>query len=80
MLFLFTRIQKVISQPRKIEVEPLMSHGLFYRCLCYVSGNENIAVALPSMQGLIVLRFLQKYRNLCSKDERRSYGFGMKWG
>ncbi len=26
------------------------------------------------------LRFHQKYLNLCSKDERRSYGFGMTWG
>ncbi len=50
-----------------------MSHGLFYRCLCYVSGS--IAVALLSIQGLRALRFDQKYLHLCSEDERRSYGF-----
>ncbi len=25
-----------------IEVEPLMSHGLFYQCLYYISGSGNI--------------------------------------
>ncbi len=53
-----------------------MSHGLFYRCPCYVSGTGNIAVALLSMQDLRALRFHQKYLNLCSEDERRPYGFG----
>ncbi len=46
-----------------------MSHGLFYRCLCYVSGPRNIAVALLSMKSQISLRFDQKYLNLCSEDE-----------
>ncbi len=57
-------------------VEPLMSHGLFYRCPCYVSGPVNIAVALRSTEGQRALRFYQKYLNLCSEDEQRSYGFG----
>ncbi len=44
---------------------------------CYVSGTGNIAVALLSMQGQRVLRFNQKYINLCSEEERMSYGCGM---
>ncbi len=53
----------------------LMSHGLFFRCPCCVSGN--ISVALQSIKGLRALGFNQKYLNLCSEDERRSYWFGM---
>ncbi len=51
-----------------------MSHGLFYRC--YVSGPVTISVALLSMEAQKALGFHQKYLNLCSEDERRSYGFG----
>ncbi len=57
-----------------------MSHGLFYRCPCYVSGPGNFAVVLLSMQGLGALGFHQKYLNLCSEDECRSYGYGTTWG
>ncbi len=32
------------------------------------------------MEGQRALRIHQKYLNLCSKDERRSYGFGTTWG
>ncbi len=32
------------------------------------------------MEGQKVLGFHQKYHNLCSEDERRSYGFGTTWG
>ncbi len=64
----------------KNEGEPLMSHGRFYRCPCYVSGFGNILVTLLSMQGQRALRFHQKYLNLCSEDEWRSYGFGTTWG
>ncbi len=53
-----------------------MSHGLFYRCPYYVSGPGNITVALLSMEDQRALRMHQKYLNLCSEDERRSYGFG----
>ncbi len=44
-----------------------MSHGLFYRCIYYISGHGNITVALMSMDG---------HLNLCSEDEQRSYEFG----
>ncbi len=52
-------------------------HMDFYTdVLYYVSGS----VALLSMEGRRALRFHQKYLNLCSEDERRSYGFGTTWG
>ncbi len=40
----------------------------------------NVLVVLLSMQGQKVLRFHQKYLNLCFEDERRSYVFGTTWG
>ncbi len=57
-----------------------MSHGLFYRCPCCVSGPGNISVDLLSMGGLRALGFNQKHLNLCSEDERRSYWLGTTWG
>ncbi len=44
-----------------------MSHGLFYRWPCYVSGSGNIAVVLLSIEGQRALGFHQKYLNLCPK-------------
>ncbi len=57
-----------------------MSHGLFYWCIYYVSGPENISVVFLSMECQIALRFHQKHLNLCFEDEWRSYGFGTTWG
>ncbi len=37
-------------------------------------------VVLLSMKGQRALGLHQKYLNLCSEDEQRSYGFGMTWG
>ncbi len=51
----------------------ILAPGL--QCIYYISGPENVTVALLSMKGQIALRFHQKYLNLCSEDERRSYGF-----
>ncbi len=56
-----------------------MSHGLFYRCPCYVSGPGNISVVLLSMKDQKALGFHQKYLNLCSKDEWSTYRFEMTW-
>ncbi len=44
-----------------------MSHGLFYRCIYYVSGPGNISVVLLSMEDQRALRFHQKHLNLCLK-------------
>ncbi len=59
-----------------------MSHGplRFNWSFCYVFGPGNISVALLSMEGLIAIRFHQKHLYLCSEDEWRSYGSGIKWG
>ncbi len=62
--------QKLFSWLRKITVEPLMLHGLFYQSPWYVSGHGNISVVLLSMEGLRSLGFKQKHLNLCSDDER----------
>ncbi len=39
-----------------------------------------VVISLLSMEGQRALRFHQKYLNLCSEDERRSYAFGTTWG
>ncbi len=39
----------------------------------------NVVVTLLSMQGQKALEFHQTYLNLCSEDDRRSYGFGTTW-
>ncbi len=39
----------------------------------------NISVSLLNMTGQKALGFHQKYLNLCSKDEQRSFGFGKTW-
>ncbi len=51
-LFLYSLLTKVFSKLRKIAVEPLMSHGLFYQSTCYVSGPGNIAVVLLYVEDL----------------------------
>ncbi len=42
-------------------------------------GGLNVSVVLLSLQGQKAIVFLQKYLNLCSKDEQRSYRFGTTW-
>ncbi len=71
--------KKVFLKRLKTEVEPLKSHGLFYRCIYYVFEPRNVSVMLLS-ECQIALRFHQKHLNLWSEDERRSYGFGTTWG
>ncbi len=45
--------------------------------LTMFSGPENISVTLLSMEGQKAPGFHKKMKiKLCSKDERRSYGFG----
>ncbi len=56
---------------------PLMSNGLFYRCSCYVSGPWLWFLHCGQWEAH---GMHQKYLNLCSEDERRSYGFGTKLG
>ncbi len=49
-----------------------------YLCPYCVSGPWTCP--LLSMEGQRALRFNQKYLNLCSEDEWRSYGFATTWG
>ncbi len=49
-----------------------------YLCPYCVSGPWTCP--LLSMEGQRALGSNQKYLNLCSEDERRSYGFGVTWG
>jgi len=51
-----------------------MSHRLFNDVLTTFLGLE-CGTLFPSMQGQKALEFHQKYLNLCSEDEQRSYGF-----
>ncbi len=48
-------------------------------CLQRKQKITNIPIALLSMYGQ-KLSIHQKYLNLCSKDEQRSYRFGTTWG
>ncbi len=70
--FCFICAQKAYLLLHNITVEPLMSLLRFWAL--------NLSVALSFMQGHKALGFHQKYLNLCSEDERTSYGFGTTWG
>lgn len=62
LVFLFSlrkKKKKVFLYHRKTEVESLISHGLFYPCINYISGPGNISLALLTMEGQIALRFNQ---------------------
>ncbi len=62
-------------------VEPLpSSHGLYSRMPLLPFRALNVVVTLLSMQGPKALGFHHKYLDLCSEDERRSYGFGTARG
>ncbi len=74
LLVLFSLRNKKYSRSKN-EVEPLMSHGLFYRCiLCFWTWEHFSCVAVYGVSDNS--QFHQKHLYLCSEDERRSYGFG----
>ncbi len=54
-------------------------HDYFNNVLT-TSLGLNVVVALLLVQGQKALGFHQKYLNLCSEYERRSYRFGTTWG
>ncbi len=60
---------------RKQHMDPLTI--LLTSLLCFWALI--LVVTLQAMQGLRTLRSYQKYLNLCSEDEWRSYGFGTTW-
>ncbi len=77
LLFLFSLHTKIFSYLHNITVEPLMSHGLFYRCDTFLTLN--MVVMLLPMESQKALGYHQKYLHLCFEDERRSYMFGTTW-
>ncbi len=66
--------------PRRIP----LSYGLnalFYRCPYYISGPWCYVLVAPLfLQVQKALGLYQKYLNVCSEHEWRSYMFGMTWG
>ncbi len=55
-----------------------MNLKLLNKVVIFVSLN--VVDALLSLEGQKALGFHQKYLNLCSEDEQRSFGFGTAWG
>ncbi len=51
-----------------------MNLKLLNKVVIFVSLN--VVDALLSLEGQKALGFHQKYLNLCSEDEQRSFGFG----
>ncbi len=80
LIFCFLCAQKVFSWLRKITVDRLMSHGLLCRSSWYFSGPWSCKDPCCLWEGQRALRFKLNYLNLCSDDERRSYGFGTPSG
>ncbi len=61
--------------PRSIA--PLMSLGLFYRCIYYVSGPGNISVVLLSMEGQRALGIIKNILiSVLKMNEGLTYGSG----
>ncbi len=77
--FYFLCIQKVFLSPHKVQIEPLMADGLFWRCLSYFSGPWQCYLIDSQWDSYKPLSFHPNYLNLCSEDEQSFYGFGMTW-
>lgn len=62
------------------KVKPPRSHGLFYRCPFIFLHLGTLQLCFCLWEGQRTFSFHQKYPNLCSEDEGRSYGFGTTQG
>jgi len=71
--------EKVFSSLHTIKVEPLVVTWAILTMSLLSFWALKFAITLQSL-GWKALGFHQKYLNLCSEDERRSYGFGTTWG
>ncbi len=69
LLFYFFCIQKVFSSLHKIQIEPLMADGLFWRCLSYFSGPWLCYLLGSQWDSYKPPGFHPKYLQLCSEDE-----------
>jgi len=74
--FLLFLDQNVFSKLQNILTNPMMSHGLLWWCLYFLSEQGHYTLYTFSMEGQKALRLNRKYLKLCPGDERRSYGLG----
>ncbi len=79
VIFVFFSHKKYSHCLIKLRLNNWCHMDFFTNVLTTFLGLER-SVVLLSMQGQKALVFHQKYLNFCSKDEQRSYGFGMEWG
>jgi len=56
---------------QNILTNPLMSHGLLWWCLYFLTGQGKYTVYTFSMEGHKALRLHLKYLKLCSEDVAR---------
>ncbi len=79
IIFVFFAHKKYFRSFEKLRLNPWCHMDYFnISLLCFWALI--VVVHLVSMKGQKALRFLQKYLNVCSEDERRSYRFGTTWG
>ncbi len=79
IIFVFFAHKKYFRSFEKLRLNPWCHMDYFnISLLCFWALI--VVVPLVSMKGQKALRFLQKYLNVCSEDERRSYRFGTTWG
>ncbi len=79
VIFVFFAYKKYSRSFVKLRLNPWCHMDYFTDLLATfldVDGDNYIAVYGRDR----ALRMHQKYLNLCSQDERRSYGFGTTWG
>ncbi len=72
------KMMSLITHPHVVPSFILRTQRYFSLIFRYFGLIE--VVPLLSMEGQRALGFHQKYLNLHSEDERRSYRFGTKWG
>ncbi len=78
--FYFLCVQKVFLMLHNIQIEPLMTDGLLWRCLSYFYGPWQCNLLGSQWDSHKPPGFHPKYFKLCSEDEQSFYGFGTTWG
>ncbi len=77
--FYFLCIQKVFSSHYKIQIEPLMADGLFWRCLSYFAGPWQCYLLGSQWDSHKPPCFHPKYLKMCSEDGWSFYWYGTTW-
>ncbi len=81
-LFLFSLRTKLFLSLHKVQIEPLMADGLFWRCLSHFSGHWQCNLLGSQWDSHKPPGFHTKYIKLCSEDEQTFTGLdrhGGKW-